>query len=131
MKAKIKFAQGIKSISSTHSIIHGIKYIPVLCCILLTAHTAFLLAGIYEIFTVGLSAFLLLVLLILLSIKFDFCALHKAMIIYAALSDVCICLKLLGVWGDALFACRVIMFCLGLLLVVLALVKMKNDECCK
>lgn len=113
-------------------IVCGIKYIPVICTVLLTLHIALLLHGYYEVITVGVSAFLIVLLLILLSIRFKFCALHKAMIVYMVLNTICICVKRMeGFDADFLFCLRIAMFAFGVALVVLGIKKLYDNDCNK
>lgn len=112
-------------------IVLGIKYIPVACTILLTLHTLLLILGCNEPITVTLSVALLVLLLVLLSFRFHFCKFHKAMIIYMAVMTLCICLQKYGAFGNILLVARVLMLCVGLVLVVYGVIKIKGDDCCK
>lgn len=131
MKWKKAFADILLILRSNRPIVLGLKYIPVMSVVLLTIHTGLLLVGCHEILTVGLSAALLVLFMILLSIKFNFCLLHKAMIVYMALMTLCICLQRLDLFGESLTLFRVVMFAFGVVLAVLALTKGKDDGCCE
>lgn len=111
-------------------VVLGIKYIPLICTILLTLHLAMLLMGVYEPFTASLSVFLMLVLLICLSFRFGFCKLHKAMIVYMAAMTICVCIQKCDGFGRLLTLIRMIMFGIGCVLVALSFLKGKsNGEC--
>lgn len=110
-------------------IVKGIKYIPVICTFLLSLHVFLLLMDVYEPVTVGISVVLMVVLLILLSIRFGFCKLHKAMIIYMGVMTLCICIQKYDGFGIMLRAVRIVMLVIGVVLLVLSALKCKNDEC--
>lgn len=110
-------------------IVKGIKYIPVICTFLLSLHVFLLLMDVYEPVTVGISVVLMVVLLILLSIRFGFCKLHKAMIIYMGVMTLCICIQRYDGFGIMLRAVRIVMLVIGVVLLVLSALKRKNDEC--
>ena len=110
-------------------IVKGIKYIPVICMFLLSLHVFLLLMDVYEPVTVGISVVLMVVLLILLSIRFGFCKLHKAMIVYMGVMTLCICIQKYDGFGILLRAVRIVMLVIGVVLLVLSALKCKNDEC--
>lgn len=110
-------------------IVKGIKYIPVICTFLLSLHVFLLLMDVYEPVTVGISVVLMVVLLILLSIRFGFCKLHKAMIVYMGVMTLCICIQKYDGFGILLRAIRIVMLVIGVVLLVLSALKCKNDEC--
>ena len=110
-------------------IVKGIKYIPIICTFLLSLHVFLLLMDVYEPITVGISAVLMVVLLVLLSIRFGFCKLHKAMIIYMGVLTLCICIQEYEGFGLLLRAVRIVMLVIGVVLLVLSALKCKNDEC--
>lgn len=110
-------------------IVKGIKYIPVICTFLLSLHVFLLLMDVYEPVTVGISVVLMVVLLILLSIRFGFCKLHKAMIVYMGVMTLCICIQKYDGFGILLRAVRIVMLVIGVVLLVLSALKCKNDEC--
>lgn len=110
-------------------IVKGIKYIPMICTFLLSLHVFLLLMDVYEPVTVGISAVLMVVLLILLSIRFGFCRLHKAMIIYMGVMTLCICIQKYDGFGLLLRAVRIVMLVIGVVLLVLSALKCKNNEC--
>ena len=110
-------------------IVKGIKYIPIICTFLLSLHIFLLLMDVYEPITVGISAVLMVVLLILLSFRFGFCKLHKAMIIYMGVMTLCICIQEYEGFGLLVRAVRIIMLVIGVVLLVLSALKCKNDEC--
>lgn len=133
MKEKLKaLCAKVKSaFVSGHAISSGIKYIPVIGVILLTIHTALLILDIHEVVTVCLAEVLLILFLILLSTKFQFCALHKALILYMSLMTGCICIQKLCGFGESLMGTRWLMFIVGVLLIALAIYKRNEDECGK
>ena len=110
-------------------IVKGIKYIPVICTFLLSLHVFLLLMDVYEAVTVGISVVLMVILLILLSIRFGFCKLHKAMIVYMGVMTLCICIQKYDGFGIMLRAVRIVMLVIGVVLLVLSALKCKNDEC--
>ena len=110
-------------------IVKGIKYIPVICTFLLSLHVFLLLMDVYEPVTVGISVVLMVVLLILLSFRFGFCKLHKAMIVYMGVMTLCICIQKYDGFGILLRAVRIVMLVIGVVLLVLSALKCKNDEC--
>ena len=110
-------------------LVKGIKYIPIICTFLLSLHVFLLLMDVYEPISVGISAVLMVVLLILLSIRFGFCKLHKAMIIYMGVMTLCICIQEYEGFGLLLRAVRIVMLVIGVVLLVLSTLKCKNDEC--
>ena len=110
-------------------IVKGIKYIPMICTFLLSLHVFLLLMDVYEPITVGISAVLMVILLILLSIRFGFCKLHKAMIAYMGVMTLCICIQKYDGFGILLRAVRIVMLVIGVVLLVLSALKCKNDEC--
>lgn len=112
-------------------IVLGIKYIPVICTALATVHLAFLLMHIYEPYSVSLAVVLMLILLILLSIRFNFCCLHKAMILYMVLMAICICIRKADGFGKLLTVFRLGMFAIGIGLLSLAIFKKCGDDCDK
>ena len=124
--AKIKdfFAKAKPCLQMNKAIVLGIRYIPVACVFLLTLHVMLLLFGVYEPISVGIS-----VALILLSFRFHFCKLHRAMIIYMAIMALCICIQRVNLFGVALTAARVIMLIIGVALIIIAAFKLKDDEC--
>ena len=124
--AKIKdfFAKAKPSLQMNKAIVLGIRYIPIACVFLLTLHVMLLLFGVYEPISVGIS-----VALILLSFRFHFCKLHRAMIIYMAIMTLCICIQRANLFGAALTVARVIMLIIGVALIIIAAFKLKDDEC--
>ena len=110
-------------------IVKGIKYIPIICTFLLSLHVFLQLMDVYEPITVGISAVLMVVLLILLSFRFGFCKLHKAMIIYMGVMTLCICIQEYEGFGLLVRAVRIVMLVIGVVLLVLSALKCKNDEC--
>lgn len=112
-------------------IVYGIKYIPAICTFLLSLHVFLLLMDVYEPITVGLSAVLLIVLLILLSFRLGFCKLHKAMIAYIGIMTLCICIQKFDGFGLLLRGARIIMLVIGSVLLALSAIKFKNDGCGK
>lgn len=110
-------------------IVKGIKYIPMICTFLLSLHVFLLLMDVYEPVTVGISAVLMVILLILLSIRFGFCKLHKAMIAYMGVMTLCICIQKYDGFGILIRAVRIVMLVIGVVLLVLSALKCKNDEC--
>ena len=110
-------------------LVYGIKYIPLACTFLMVIHIALLLLGYYEPITAGLAVFLVLVLLILLSYRFGFCRLHKAMIWYMVAMTACICIQKYDGFGTVLSVVRLIMFGVGCFLIGLACLKGLDDEC--
>ena len=129
MKPKDLIAKIKAWFSGNRPVVCAMKYIPVICTLLLSVHIAFLLVGWNEPVTVIISVALLLVLLVLLSFRFHFCKLHKAMICFMALMTLCILLQKYGVFGYTLIIFRVLMLVIGLVLGILAIIKAKDDEC--
>lgn len=130
MKPGELFARIKGCMNGNRLVVLGIKYIPVICTILLTLHVAMLLMGVYEPFTAGVSVFLILVLLVLLSFRFGFCKLHKAMIIYMVAMTVCVCIQKCDGFGRLLTLFRMIMFGIGCVLVALSFLKgCGNGDC--
>lgn len=115
--------------SSNRLIVLGIKYIPLLCTVLLVLREGLQLLGYYEPITAALAVILNVVLLILLSVRFSFCNLHKAMIIYMALMTLCICVQKYDVFGKALDIVRLSLFAIGVGLISLAIFKKCNNDC--
>ena len=124
--AKIKdfFAKAKPYLQMNKAIVLGIRYIPIVCVFLLTLHVMLLLFGVHEPISVGIS-----VALILLSFRFHFCKLHRAMIIYMAIMTLCICIQRANLFGAALTVARVIMLIIGVALIIIAAFKLKDDEC--
>lgn len=117
-------------LSGNKIVVLGIKYIPIICTILLTLHIGALLVGLHEPVTVAFAAVLMVVLLVLLSIRFSFCRLHKALIIFMATVTLCICIQKYQAFGAVITAARLMMFAIGIGLVVLAICKIvKKDDC--
>ena len=73
----------------------------------------------------------MLVLLILLSIRFNFCRLHKAMIVYMALMVLCICIQNANGFGRLLNVFRILMLVIGSGLIALSVFKKCDDGCDK
>lgn len=105
------------------------KYIPVLGTALAALHVAMLLCGFSEPVTMSITVLLLLVLLVVLSFRFGFCKLHKAMILYMCVMVMCVLFQKFNLFGWLLTAFRVIMLTLGIGLVIWACVKDKCDDC--
>lgn len=112
-----------EKLSENHNIVKGIKFIPIVSTMMLTVHIALLLLGISEIISVGISSFLLVVLLVLLSIKFHFCILHKCLVAYLGLVNLCICIRKLDGFGVMLDGIRVLLLVSG---IVLSIFTIKN-----
>lgn len=129
MKPRSMFAKISSWLHSSKLLVYGIKYIPPISVLLMTIHTALLICGIHEVITIGVSAVLLVCLLILFSIKFRFCALHKALIAYMGVTTLCICLQGEDLLGCMLNPLRLIMLLIGIILSVIAFVKLKDDDC--
>lgn len=81
------------------AIVFGMKYIPIIATILATIHIGLLLMGHYEPVTISVATVLLLILMILISIRFHFCKLHKAMVVFMALMVACIGFQTKGIWA--------------------------------
>lgn len=129
MKPSIQLANIKCLFKGNKLLVYGIKYIPIICTILLTLREALRLLGVYEPITASLAIILNVVLLILLSIRFSFCKLHKAMIIYMALMTLCICIQKYDVFGEAVRFVQLGLFAIGVGLVSLAIFKKCNDDC--
>lgn len=129
MKLKDIFA----TLTSNRLVVLGIKYIPVCATILLTLHVGLLLLGVFDPVTIVLSALLLSVLMLLLSIRFGFCALHKATVVYMILMTLCIGLQKLNVFGCTLIFFRIAMLIFGAVLIALLVNKLvrESDGKCK
>lgn len=117
------------NLKSNRLIVYGIKYLPLVCTVLMTVHIGLLLFGVYEPITVSLTCLLMALLLVLLSVKFGFCILHKLMLLYMSVAFVCICLQNLDMFGCMLKFARIIMFIAGVVLIIFALKKKETDEC--
>ena len=123
--AKIKdfFAKAKPYLQMNKAIVLGIRYIPIVCVFLLTLHVMLLLFGVHEPISVGIS-----VALILLSFRFHFCKLHRAMIIYMAIMTLCICIQRANLFGAALTVARVIRLIIGAALIIISAFKLKDAE---
>lgn len=122
--ARIRFA-----LNGNRLLVKAMKYIPVICTGLVTIHIALLLLGFYEPVTISLCVILCVALLILLSVRFRFCKLHLAMVVYMALMTMCVCIQKLNGFGSIITAARLVMLILGMVLFVLAIIKGKSDGC--
>ena len=116
---------------STRSSIWMMKYVPFLAAVLLTAHCGFLLAGINlhiveHIMGFSVSATLMF---LCLSYHFRFCPLHKFLIVYDALMQLCICLQEHDVFGGGITIARWVMFIVGLIVCLSAAVKVSVSKC--
>lgn len=131
MKVEDMFARIRNSLEGNKLIVLGIKYIPLICTALATLHVSLLLLDIYEPYSIGLAVLLMLVLLILLSIRFNFCRLHKAMIVYMALMVLCICIQNVNGFGRLLNVFRILMLVIGSGLIALSAFKKCDDGCDK
>lgn len=113
-------------------VVYGIKYLPVICTGLASLHIGLGLMGIRESILLGLAVALLAILVILLSIRFKFCMLHKMMLVFLCLMIACVGIDSKGNIGPVLSWMRLIVFALGVCLVVLSVLKHKGeDECDK
>ncbi len=126
MCAKVK-----EAFVSGRAISHGIKFIPFAGVSLLTLHVIFLILGVHEAFTVSVSIVLLVALLILMSVKFHYCALHKSLILYMSLVTGCICIQKVGGFGESLTGTRWVVLIVGVFLIALSFYKCKSDGCGK
>lgn len=120
-------------LKSNRFVVLGLKYIPVCITLLLTLHVALLLVGVFDPITVVLSAILLAILVLLLSIRFGFCALHKATVVYMLLMTVCIGLQKYDLFGRTLMFFRIAMLIFGAVLIALLVNKLvrEGDGKCK
>lgn len=114
-------------ISNRRALVWAMKYIPVIGTIVYTLHVGLLLLG-YDLhlaeYLVGFSVDVT-ILLFLLSNEFDFCLLHKCLIGYVTLVDVCILLRRCGLFDKCLYPLRVIVFIMGLALIAWLICKFK------
>lgn len=127
-----KLKQLFESSYGNNIVVKGIKYIPILSTILLTVHVGFLLLGIEEIYTEWLSVLLLVLLvllMVLLSVRFNFCVLHKLLILYMTIMTCCVCVQRLDGFGDALNSFRIVLFAIGAALSGIAIYKINEDGC--
>ena len=112
-------------------VVKGINYVPLLSTILLTIHVGLLLVGIRGIVTEVASILLLVLLTILLSVRFNFCILHKLLILYMTIMTICVCIQRFNGFGVTLTSFRVLVFALGVVLSGLAIYKINEDGCYK
>lgn len=111
------------------AIVFGMKYIPIIATILATIHIGLLLMGHYEPVTISVATVLLLILMILISIRFHFCKLHKAMVVFMALMVACIGFQTKGRFGPVLTFARLLVFAFGACLSMASIItNKKNDD---
>jgi len=123
----------MKRIERRKALVWAMKYIPVIGTIVYTIHAGLLLMG----QNMLLAEFLVIVLNVsvlvwMLSTEFHFCLLHKCLIGYVTLFNVCILLQRLDLFGAFLVPARWIMFVLGIILMIWLFIRFKNfkeDEC--
>lgn len=117
---------------SNSPIVYGIKFIPFICTALMVVHTGLLVLDKYEPVTITIAAILMVVFLVLLSIRFNFCRLHKAMILYIGVMILCVCVQSLDGFGVVLTIARMLMFGFGMGLMMSAFLnKTDNGNCDK
>lgn len=109
--------------------LHILKYAPVASTVCMTTHIALLLFGYTPVFecVVG-TAPLPSVVLFSASHAFRFCLLHKMLIIYSLLADLCCSYERVIGFGNALTPMRFLMLYIGCELIV-ATVKCKGRLC--
>lgn len=104
----------------TRATVWCMKYLPFIGTVLLTAHCGLLLRGInlkiFEFF-VGFPMSSMLM-FFLLSRQFHFCILHKHLIGYVSLMEICMFLQQYNFWGSALTPARWTMMCIGVILII-------------
>lgn len=109
-------------------VVWGIKVIPALVTFLTTIHAEMLLYGVKEPISISIATALLLLLLVLLSIRFSFCPLHKALVAYAILMALCVCVQKFFPFGLLLALTRGSVLISGVLLCAPLIKKMFTDE---
>ena len=109
-------------------VVYGIKFLPAICTALASLHIGLGLMGVDEVISLGIASALLVVLVVLLSIRFKFCALHKAMIVFLCLMVMCVSLHSKGNVGTVLSFVRLLTFILGVCLVAISIMKHKDID---
>lgn len=111
-------------------IVLGIKYIPVIAAMTYALHTGLLLMGVDLYYAEALVHLLVNLLLWHLSKEFGFCILHKHLIAYVILVDMCIVVQRLNLWGSFLVPARIIVFVIGVALGIWVLLKRNGLKDC-
>lgn len=109
-------------------VVYGIKFLPAICTALASLHIGLGLMGVDEVISLGIASALLVVLVVLLSIRFKFCALHEAMIVFLCLMVMCVSLHSKGNVGTVLSFVRLLTFILGVCLVAISIMKHKDID---
>ena len=107
------------------SCILAIKYTPAIMASLMIAHTGLLLLNIHLPIgdIIAGSAIIPSLLLIFLSNVFNFCWVHKWLILYSLLIDGCINFEKFIGFGKYLYIMRISMFYLGIFILLMAVIK--------
>lgn len=105
-----------------------LKFLPAVGTVTMTIHIGLLLMGIdlyIAEFLAGASVGMTL-LLFSLSLEFDFCNLHKVLIVYNALTSLCTFLRRMDVFGPTLTPARWVMFSIGAVLIMRLFLHLKQ-----
>ena len=107
------------------SCILAIKYTPTIMASLMIAHTGLLLLNIHLPIgdIIAGSAIIPFLLLLFLSNVFNFCWVHKELILYSLLIDGCINFEKFIGFGKYLYIMRISMFYLGTFILLMAVIK--------
>ena len=107
------------------SCILAIKYTPAIMASLMIAHTGLLLLNIHLPIgdIIAGSAIIPSLLLLFLSNVFNFCWVHKWLILYSLLIDGCINFEKFIGFGKYLYIMRISMFYLGIFILLMAVIK--------
>lgn len=107
------------------SCILAIKYTPTIMASLMIAHTGLLILNIHLPIgdIIAGSAIIPSLLLLFLSNVFNFCWVHKGLILYSLLIDGCINFEKFIGFGKYLYIMRISMFYLGIFILLMAVIK--------
>lgn len=112
----------------------ALKYIPVIMFLIMWVHTGLSVFGINGpcADTVAGSAIIPSILILTISNLFKFCYLHKMLTIYSLCIDLCINFNRYIGFGDWLYPMRAIMFCMGIVILVILILKFNSykEKCC-
>ena len=117
--------KAVSWIRSTKGTVWFMKYIPLIGTILMVIHCAMFLGGVKSTFVEMIVGFPIssMLMFLLLSRQFHFCALHKHLIAYVAAMDIFIYLQKEGLWIHGVKIYTWIMLCIGIALIFWALLK--------
>ena len=128
-----RFLRKVSSwLRSPNSTIWCMKYLPVIGTVIMTVHCGLLLHGISLRAVEFLVSFPMssMLMFFLLSKQFHFCILHKCLIGYVSVMEICIFLQYRNVWGPLLIPARWTMFIIGCMLIVCCVAKRWRGNCC-